>query len=215
MRYAGLVTTQSRHEEAANALTHGVGLLASLAALPVLIVAAASRHDAWQVAGVVVFGATLVSLYAASTMYHAVANAHAKRRLRLLDHCAIYLLIAGTYTPFTLGVLRGAWGWTLLGVIWALAFSGIAFKALGGLRFPRLSSAAYLAMGWTCLVAIGPIVARVPPQGIAWLVAGGLLYSVGVAFYAASRLRYAHTIWHVFVLAGSGCHFFAVLWYAA
>ena len=209
------MTSQSRREEIANAVTHGVGLLASVVALPVLVVAAVSQHDAWQVAGVVVFGSTLVALYAASTLYHAVAAAPAKRRLRLVDHCAIYLLIAGTYTPFTLGVLRGAWGWTLFGIIWALAVSGIAFKTLGGLRFPRLSTAAYLAMGWTCLVAVGPTVARVPPRGIAWLVAGGLLYSVGTLFYGSTRLRYAHTVWHLFVLAGSGCHFFAVLWYAA
>jgi hemolysin III len=208
------VTLQSRREEAANAVTHGVGLVASLVAVPVLIVAAAARHDAWLVAGVVVFGATLVALYAASTLYHAVPYPHVKRRLRFLDHCAIYLLIAGTYTPFTLGVLRGAWGWTLLGVIWALACSGIAFKALGGFRFPRLSGAVYLAMGWTCVVAIGPILTHVPPRGIAWLVAGGLLYSLGMVFYTARR-RYAHTVWHLFVLAGSACHVLAVLWYAA
>jgi len=209
------MTLRSIGEETANAATHGVGLVASLVALPVLVVAAASRHDTWQVAGVVVFGTTLVALYAASTLYHAVSDPRAKRRLRLVDHCAIYLLIAGTYTPFTLGVLRGAWGWTLLGVIWALAFSGVAFKTIGGFRFPRLSGVAYLAMGWTCVVAIGPIVARVPPHGVAWLVAGGLLYSLGMVFYATTRLRYAHTVWHLFVLAGSGCHFLAVLWYAA
>jgi hemolysin III len=209
------MTLRSIGEETANALTHGVGLVASLLALPVLVAAAASRHDAWQVTGVVVFGATLVALYAASTLYHAVSDPQAKRRLRLVDHCAIYLLIAGTYTPFTLGALRGAWGWTLLGVIWALACSGVAFKTIGGFRFPRLSGAAYLAMGWTCLVAIGPILTRVPPAGVAWLVAGGLLYSLGMVFYAATRLRYAHAVWHLFVLAGSGCHFLAVLWYAA
>jgi hemolysin III len=184
-------------------------------ALPVLIIAAASRHDGWRVAGVVVFAASLVALYAASTLYHAVPDSQVKRRLRLLDHCAIYLLIAGTYTPFTLGVLRGAWGWTLLGVIWALAFSGIAFKTVGGFRFPRLSTVIYLAMGWTCLVAIGPIVAHVPPRGIAWLVAGGLLYSLGVVFYAATRVRFSHAVWHLFVLGGSACHVAAVLWYAA
>jgi len=206
---------QTRHEEAANAITHGVGLVASLAALPVLVVVAAIRHDGWQVVGGAVFGASLVTLYAASTLYHAVDHPQAKHRLRLVDHCAIYLLIAGTYTPFTLGVLRGGWGWTLLGVVWALAASGIAAKTLGGFRYPRVSSLAYLAMGWTCLVAIGPIVSRVPAEGIAWLVAGGLLYSVGMIFYAATRVRYAHAVWHLFVLAGSGCHFLAVLWYAA
>jgi hemolysin III len=206
---------QTRREEAANALTHGVGLVASLAALPVLVVVAATRHDPWQVVGGAVFGATLVALYAASTLYHAVAHAGTKHRLRLVDHCAIYLLIAGTYTPFTLGVLRGAWGWALFGLIWVLAVSGIAAKTLGGFRYPRLSSLAYLAMGWTCLVAIGPILSRVPVEGIAWLVAGGLLYSVGIIFYATTRFRYAHTVWHLFVLGGSGCHFLAVLWYAA
>jgi len=206
---------QTRHEEAANAITHGVGLVASLAALPVLVVVAATRHDTWHVVGGAIFGASLVTLYAASTLYHAVDRPQAKHRLRLVDHCAIYLLIAGTYTPFTLGVLRGAWGWALLGLIWTLAVSGIAAKTLGGFRYPRVSSLAYLAMGWTCLVAIGPIVSRVPAEGVAWLVAGGLLYSVGMIFYAATRVRYAHAVWHLFVLAGSGCHFLAVLWYAA
>jgi hemolysin III len=209
------VTSQSNGEETANAFTHGIGLVASLLAFPVLVGGAASRYDAWQVTGVVVFGTTLVALYAASTLYHATRHPKVKRRLRVVDHCAIYLLIAGTYTPFTLGVLRGAWGWTLLGVIWTLALSGVAFKTIGGFRFPRLSVAVYLAMGWACLVAIGPIVARVPPHGVAWLVAGGLLYSLGTVFYSATRLRYTHTVWHLFVLAGSGCHVLAVLWYAA
>ena len=207
------MTSQSRREEIANAVTHGVGLLASVVALPVLVVAAVSQHDAWQVAGVVVFGSTLVALYAASTLYHAVAAAPAKRRLRMVDHCAIYLLIAGTYTPFTLGALRGPWGWTLFGVVWALAAAGITLKSLDRLWHPRLSNLLYLGMGWVALAAARPFWRQVGHGGLLWLLAGGLAYTGGVVFYA-SRRRYAHALWHLCVLAGTACHFFAVLWYA-
>jgi hemolysin III len=201
---------QSRGEEIANSVTHGCGLVAALAGAPVLITAAAQR-DAWQVVGTGVFAATLVLLYAVSTVYHALPPSPGKRFLRMLDHGAIYLLIAGTYTPFTLGVLRGAWGWTLFGIVWTLAVAGVAVKSIVGFRFGRLSTVFYLLMGWVCLVAIHPLVTSVPAGVLAWLVAGGLLYSGGIGFYAARRLRYAHSVWHLFVLAGSACHFAAVL----
>jgi hemolysin III len=201
-------------EEIANSVTHGVALLASLAALPILIVVAVSRQDAWQVVGGTVFGATLVMLYAASTLYHALPHSKAKRVFRILDHSAIYLLIAGTYTPFALGALRGLWGWTLLGAVWTLAALGIVAKSTLGFRFPRLSAAVYLTMGWLAVIAAGPLRAHVGPSGLAWLIAGGLCYTAGVVFFAWERLRYGHMVWHLFVTAGSVCHFFAVLWYA-
>ncbi len=206
---------QSLSEEIANSVTHGVGLLASLAALPLIILAAAGRRDPWQLVGGAVFGITLVLLYLASTLYHALPVCRAKRVLRLLDHAAIYLLIAGTYTPFTLGVLRGRWGWALLGTIWALALLGIAAKCMVGFRFPRLSTMLYLAMGWLIVIALHPLVSRISPGGLALLAAGGLCYTGGVVFYATDgRLRYGHALWHLCVIAGSVCHFLAVLWYA-
>jgi hemolysin III len=204
-----------RAEEIANSVTHGLGLLASLVGLPVLVLAAAGRGDALQVVGASVFGASLVALYAASTTYHAWPPSRTRRILRLVDHAAIHLLIAGTYTPFTLGVLRGAWGWTLFGLVWSLAALGIVAKALLGIRHPRLSTSLYVAMGWLGIVAIEPMMERLPAAGLAWILAGGLFYTAGVAFYAAERLRYGHAVWHLFVLGGSACHFVAVLRYAA
>ena len=207
---------QSPGEELANTITHGVALLASLAALPVLVVAAARRGDSWQVIATAIFGATLILLYLASTLYHVLPSPRAKQVLRVIDHSAIYLLIAGTYTPFTLGVLRGPWGWTLFGTIWALALFGVAAKWSIGFRYPRLSTALYVAMGWLVVVAVRPLVAHVAPAGLAWLLAGGLCYTGGVVFYATdTRMRYGHAIWHLFVMAGSACHFAAVLGYAA
>jgi hemolysin III len=157
-----------------------------------------------------------VLLYSASTLYHALPVGGAKRVFRVLDHSAIYLLIAGTYTPFTLGALRGPWGWALLGTIWTLAVFGILAKSTLGFRFPQLSTVLYLAMGWLVLIAIRPLVVHVSPAGLVWLFAGGVCYTAGVAFYATdTRLRYGHALWHVFVVAGSACHVAAVLWYAS
>jgi hemolysin III len=204
----------TRAEEIANALTHGVGLLASLVALPVLVVTALARGDALLVIGYSVFGATLVALYAASTIYHALPPSRAKQLFRVVDHVAIYLLIAGSYTPFTFGVLRGAWGWTLSGIVWTLAVVGILFKTMLGFRFPRLSTLLYLAMGWVAVVAFKPIAAAVPGAGLAWIIAGGLLYTSGVVFYQRDYRMWHHTVWHLFVLAGSSCHFVAVWRYA-
>jgi hemolysin III len=206
---------QSLREEIANSVSHGVGLLAALGVVPFLIVAAVRRGSASAIVGASVFSATLVLLYFASTMYHALPRHKAKRVFRILDHGAVFLLIAGTYTPFTLGVLRGAWGWTLFGVVWSLAALGIVLTATGGIRYPRLSTGVYLGMGWLVVIAVRPLWLRVPLAGLLWLLAGGIAYTVGVVFLAAKRMRYSHFVWHLLVLAGSSCHFVAVLLYAA
>lgn len=201
-------------EEIANAASHGVGLVASLAALPLLILLAVRRGDAWAIVGVSVFGASLVSVYATSTLYHSLRAGPAKQLWRRLDHAAIYLLIAGTYTPFALGPLRGPWGWSLFGTVWGIAAVGICAKVIFGPRLPKLSMVAYLAMGWLALVAIDPLLTHVGWRGLAWLLAGGLAYSLGVIFFACDqRLRFGHCLWHVFVLVGSVCHAVAVAMY--
>ncbi len=206
--------TQSVGEEIANAVSHGVALLAATGAALVLVVTASERGGTAEAVGASVFAATLVLVYLTSTLYHALPRNRAKRLFRILDHGAIYLLIAGTYTPFTLGPLRGTWGWTLFALVWGLAIVGVVFKTVGGLRYPKLSTAIYIAMGWLVLVAIEPLRLTVPLSGIFWLLAGGIAYTVGVAFFAPKRLRYSHFVWHLFVIAGSACHFAAVLWYA-
>jgi hemolysin III len=200
-------------EEVAHSVTHGIGLLASVAGLVVLLVLAAGTRDPWRIATCAVYASTLVLLYAASTLYHALSATRARSVLRVLDHSAIFLLIAGTYTPFALVSLRGPWGWTLFGIVWGLALLGVTVKAVFGTRWPILSTGLYICMGWVVLVAVKPLVAHVPPGGIAWLAAGGLAYTVGVVFYAWTRLRYSHAVWHLFVLAGSLCHYVAVLLY--
>jgi len=205
---------QSRREELANAVTHGSALAASLAGLPLLVWVAAAKGDIRQIVACSVFATSLVILYGASTLYHALPTSRAKYILRVIDHVAIYLLIAGSYTPFTLGVLRGAWGWSLFGLIWAAAAVGILHKTVLGFRFPRLSILMYLGMGWLAVVAMGPLARALPPAGLAWLIAGGLCYTAGVVFYVRDHLPYRHALWHLFVVAGSGCHFAAVLWYA-
>ena len=198
-------------EELANVVTHGAGAVASLVGAAVLLSVAALQGDAWKVASSAVFGTTLVLLYTASTLYHAARSPVAKARLRVLDHCAIYLLIAGSYTPFTLIGLRGGWGWSLFGVVWGLAVAGTVFKLFFMDRFPRLSTATYLAMGWLAAVAVVPMVQRLPAATLGWMVAGGLSYTVGTVFFVNRRIRYAHAIWHLFVIGGSACHFAAVL----
>ena len=202
-------------EEIANSLSHGVGLVLAIVATPVLIVAAIRYGNAWNTVGVSIFAGSMISLYLASTLYHALTHDKAKRFFRLLDHGAIFILIAGTYTPFTFGVLRGPWGWTLFGLVWGLAIVGLVKKALFGARYVWLSVALYLVMGWLCVIAAPQILQRVPLTGLAWLLAGGIAYTGGVGFFAAHRVRYAHFAWHLFVIAGTVCHFFAVLWYSA
>lgn len=198
-------------EEIANVITHGAGAVASLVGGAVLLTVAALQGDGWKVASSAVFGATLVLLYAASTFYHAARTPAMKARLKVLDHCAIYLLIAGSYTPFALVGLRGGWGWSLFAVAWTLAAAGTVFKLFYIDRFPRLSTATYIGMGWLAVVAIVPMVQRLSPATLAWMVAGGVTYTVGTVFYHSRRIRYAHAIWHLFVIGGSACHFAAVL----
>ncbi len=207
---------QSREEEIANSVSHGLGLIAALVATPFLIEHAVRLGDAVFIFGASVFAATVVLLYLASTLYHALPVGRAKRVFRVIEHSAIFLLIAGTYTPFTLGVLRGTLGWTLLGLVWGIAVAGVTLKALNRLTHPILTTSLYLLMGWLIVIAAEPLAASLPPSGLQWLVAGGLAYTIGVIFFAfGSQLRYGHFIWHLFVMVGTACHYFAVLWHAA
>jgi len=209
------VSAQSLGEEIANSVSHGVGLLAAVAAALVLIVDAAQRGSATSVIGASVFASTVVLLYLTSVLYHALPPSRAKRVFQVLDHSAIFLLIAGTYTPFMLGVLHGAWGWSLLGLVWSLALVGVLLKAISGVRYPRFSLGLYLAMGWIVLIAVKPLWLLMPAEGLFWLLLGGVAYTAGVGFFAAKRVRYGHFVWHLFVLAGTASHFIAVLRYAA
>lgn len=199
-------------EELANAVTHGAGFVLSVTGFVILLVLAALRGSAWHIVSCAIYGATLVCLYAASTLYHGIPSPRLKRALRIFDHSAIYLLIAGTYTPFLLVNMRGGWGWSLFGVVWGLALAGILLKFWFVDRFQILSTTVYLLMGWLAVIAARPLLMMVPRAGLVWLLAGGLLYTSGVVFYAWKRIPYNHVIWHVFVLAGSTCHYFAVLY---
>jgi len=206
---------QTLGEEIANSVSHGVALLAAIAGVPLLI--AAARHfSVTNVIAASVFAATMVLLYLTSTLYHALPAGRAKRVFLKLDHGAIYVFIAGSYTPFALGALDGPWGWTLFGLVWTLAVVGVTLKAFDRLSHPWISTGLYLVMGWLVVIAAVPLVERVPLPGVGLLVAGGLAYTAGVIFFMLdSKLRYAHAVWHSFVVAGTGCHFFAVLDYAA
>lgn len=210
------VREQTLGEEIANTISHSVGLGAAIVGTPLLIVHAVQQGGVGYIVGCSVFTATMIALYLASSLYHSFRPGRLKHIFRVIDHSAVYLLIAGTYTPFTLGVLYGAWGWTLLILIWVLALTGVALKVLRRINHPIISTILYLLMGWLIIVAIDPLYTRLPFAGLAWLVAGGLAYTIGTIFFVAdSRLRYGHFIWHWFVLAGTTCHFFAVYWYAA
>jgi hemolysin III len=212
----GLRREQSIGEEIANGISHGAGLVAALVATPFLIVHAVRNGEIGFIVGASLFTTTMVLLYLASTLYHALPTGKSKRVFRVIEHSAIYLLIAGTFTPFSLGVLSGGWGWTLFGLIWGLAIIGVALKVNGRMSNPVISTGYYLLMGWLILIAVKPLYDRMPVSGILWLVAGGVAYSAGVAFFATDwRLRYGHFIWHLFVVAGTTCHYFAVLWYGA
>lgn len=205
---------QSRGEEIANSLSHGLALIVAAIAIPTLIVTALKQGETGGVVGAAIFSATVVLLYFTSTLYHALPASRAKGLFRLLDHGAIYLLIAGTYTPFTLGVLRGRWGWMLLGMIWGLALIGLALKATTGVRYEKLSTGLYLLMGWLVLLVIKPLWLAMPAWGLFWLAAGGMAYTLGVVFYATDHVRYNHFRWHLLVITGTACHFVAVLKYA-
>lgn len=197
-------------EELANAVTHGIGALLSLIGGAVLIALAAMNGDAWLIVSSAVYVVTLILLYTASTLYHAVRVPALRARFKVLDHCAIYLLIAGTYTPFMLGSVRGGWGWSLFAVIWAVAAAGIVFKLFFTGRFPVLSTIIYIAMGWLGVIAIRPMLEHFTPATVLWLAAGGLTYTLGTLFYHRPRMRFAHAVWHMFVLGGSICHGVAV-----
>lgn len=212
MKEAVIKRDQSLGEEIANAISHGVGFLAAVAITPVLILRAIS-HGGAAVVGVSIFGATMMILYLASTLYHAFPQSRTKRVFNILDHSAIFLLIAGTYTPFCLSVLGGAWGWSLFGIVWGLAVFGVVVKSVFGAHSTRLSTALYLGMGWIAVVAAKPLWDNLSSTSLWWLVGGGLMYSSGVLFFMHDhRLRYSHFIWHLFVLAGTGCHVVAVLY---
>lgn len=200
-------------EETINAVTHGAGAVLGAAGLAVLVVLAALRGDAWHVVSCAIYGATLVLLFTSSTLYHSFRGPRVKHVFRVIDHSSIYLLIAGTYTPFLLVSLRGGWGWSLFGVVWGLALAGIAFQVFFVDRFRLAQTLIYLGMGWLVVVATRPLLTRVPLGGLLWLLAGGLFYSLGAVFYLWKKLPYHHGIWHLFVLAGSLCHYFAILLY--
>lgn len=205
----------TREEELANAVSHGVGFVGALAAAPVLII------GAWQVGGgtaaasAAIFGGSMMLVYLASTLHHGMPKGRAKDILEVIDKSAIYVLIAGTYTPFTLGVLRGTYGWLLLAAVWVLALYGVVRTVAGGTERPYKGTLLYLAMGWLVVLVFGPVMERMHPTGLALIVAGGVAYTVGVAFYVANRMKFHHLIWHLFVIMGSTCHVLAALWYAA
>ena len=201
-------------EEIANSISHGIGLLGALTATPILIVVASRHGNATETVAASVFGTTMILLYLMSTLYHALSRSRAKWVFNVLDHCAIYLLIAGTYTPFTLVVLGGSWGWSMFGLIWGVAVVGIVFKVVGRIRHPVISTTIYIVMGWLVIVFAKPLWHQLPLRGMIWLAAGGIAYTLGVVFFTAIGRRYNHLIWHLFVLAGTTCHFIAVLNYA-
>lgn len=205
------VAAHALREERANAWTHGLGASAALIGGIVLVALTAQNGDAWKLVSATVFALSLTLLYLASTLYHAAANPVAKARLKVLDHCAIYLLIAGTYTPFTLVGLRATWGWGMFIAIWSLAIAGVVFKLFFTGRFKLLSTGIYIAMGWLVLIVIKPLVAALDASTLGWLVAGGVAYTGGTVFYHRPSLRYSHAIWHLFVVTGSTCHYIAVM----
>ncbi len=200
-------------DEWANCLTHGFGLLLSMVGLFLLVFVPLREGDHWKLINFALYGVTLVLLYGASTLYHSFRKPHLKKIFRTVDHCAIYLLIAGSDTPFTMLLLEGAWGWTLFGIVWALAFAGIIFKVFFTHRFQILSTLIYLGMGWLVVIAANPLMESLHPNGLYWLFAGGFCYTGGVIFFALDKRRFFHAIWHLFVLGGSICHYCAIFLY--
>ncbi|MDA3936789.1 MAG: hemolysin III family protein [Actinomycetota bacterium] len=200
-------------EEIANSVTHGVGVALSIAALTALVMFAATYGNGWHLASAIVYGVSLVLEYTASTLYHSLPWPRAKHVFKIIDHAGIYLLIAGTYTPFTLVVMRDNGGWWMFGIVWALAIAGIVMEAAWVYRPKGLSAAVYLGLGWFVVVAIKPLIEGLAPGGLWLLIAGGLCYTLGTAFYVLKKVRYMHMVWHLWVLAGSVCHFLAVMLY--
>ena len=200
-------------EEIANSITHGIGTALSIVALVILIVLAAKQNDTWRIVSFSIYGTTLILLYLASTLYHAIQHEKTKKLFRILDHSSIFLLIAGTYMPFLLVSLRGSWGWSLFGTIWSLAIIGIVFKSIFIHKFKKISVVVYVLMGWLIVIALKPMLHHIEQGGLRWLAAGGLSYTSGVIFYAMKSLKFSHAIWHLFVLGGSISHFFAILFY--
>jgi hemolysin III len=204
---------QSLGEEIANSVSHGIGFLAAVAAAPFMILSAIERGSTASVVGVSIFAATMMLMYLTSTLYHALPGDKVKRVFRILDHNAIYLLIAGTYTPIVLGVLYGAWGWTLFGLVWGLALAGIILKSVSGVKYHGVSLVIYVAMGWLMLIAVRPLLEVMPFWGLFWLVTGGVFYTAGIVFYRNESLKYSHFVWHLFVVAGTVCHAIAIMAY--
>ena len=208
---AARLKDQTTGEEIANAVTHGIGAALSVAGLVLLVVFAAIRGDAWRVVSFSIYGSTLIILYLASTLYHSFTNIKLKRFFRTMDHISIFLLIAGSYTPITLVCMRGHWGWTIFGLIWALAVAGVVLKAFFMGRFEKMSIALYVAMGWLIIIAIKPMIQMVPPGAVMWLVIGGVSYTMGLIFYALKKMPYNHAVWHLFVLGGSVCQYMGIV----
>lgn len=205
--------TYSKKEENFNAVTHGLGIALSVAGLATLVTMAAIHGDAWKIIVSIVYGLSMITLYSASTLYHSFKNPIIRKRLNMFDHISIYYLIAGTYTPFVLVNIRGAWGWTIFGIVWGCAIAGTVLKLIYGDRFRKVSTILYLCMGWMIVVAAKPLVVNTDLGGLILLATGGLLYSSGVVFYKWKTLPFNHGIWHLFVLGGTVCHFFAVLFF--
>lgn len=209
----GTMNFYTKKEEIANAITHGIGVIFSIVALVLLVVFATKYKDAWYTVSYSIYGSTLIILYMCSTLYHSFTNEKVKKIFRKFDHSSIFLLIAGTYTPFTLTILRGKLGWSILGVIWVITIVGIVLKIVCFEKMEKVSTFLYIAMGWVIVVALKSIISSLPVKGIVLLIAGGLIYTVGCIFYAKDKIPYNHAIWHVFVLGGSVCHFFSILLY--
>jgi hemolysin III len=207
------VPQYSPREELANSITHGIGAVLAIGALGILTAFASLFGNTWHIVSCSIFGATLILLYTTSTLYHSIQIPQAKTVLRVLDHAAIFLLIAGTYTPFLLVNLRGPWGWSLLAVVWAIALLGVLFQVSLLRRWPVASVGLYVGMGFLIVIAIKPLIAALTPDGLRLLIAGGLAYILGLIFYGWRRLPYHHAVWHLFVLAGSTFHFFSILFY--
>ncbi|MCX8123137.1 MAG: hemolysin III family protein [Spirochaetes bacterium] len=209
-----LISGQTKTEEIANVITHSIGIALGIAGLAILVVYASIKGDPWKIVSFAIYGVTIIVLYSASTMYHSIKNISFKKFFQVLDHSSIFLLIAGTYTPFVLVTMRGGWGWSIFGIIWGLAIAGIIVKIIMGTGGDKLSTIVYLAMGWLIIIAFHKIIAVLPIMGIMWLVIGGLCYSMGTIFFLLdNKLPFNHSIWHLFVLAGSITHFFGILFY--